>query len=169
MKRFVYPMAMSLLHHPGIGSGECTALAQYTLPGNSAPICPYHTSQWIRGEKVRGNRSLQRGTLIAIFHHGHYLSKYGGVAHTALYVGQSDEGIEVIHQSKGRLITGALIRFDNLKSPGHLSGVSRRNRHFNVVTPEDEGDNYYTVTIAHGAPSLEDFKVHVSGATAPNL
>ena len=140
-----------------------------TLPGNSAPICPYHTSQWIPGEKVRGNRSLQRGTLIAIFHHRRYVGKYGGVAHTALYVVQSDEGVEVIHQSKGRPITNALIRCDNLKSPSHLSGVSRINRHFNVVTPEDEGDNYYTVTIAHGAPSLEDFKVHVSGATAPNL
>lgn len=145
MNRFVYPMALSLLYHPGIGSGECTALAQFTLPGNAGPICPYPAAEWRPGEKVRGNLSLQRGTLIALFHHGHYANKYGGLAHTALYIGQSNEGIEVIHQSLGRPITGGLIRFDYIKSPGHLSGVSHRNRLFNVVTPEDDGNNYYTV------------------------
>jgi hypothetical protein len=135
----------ALLNWPGIGSGECTALAQFTLPGNTTPLCPYPTSQWTPGEKVRGNLTLQRGTLIAVFHLRRYPSKYGGVTHTALYIGQTDEGIEVIHQSLGRPITGALIRFDDLKSPGHLSGVSHRNRHFNIVTPEDDGNNYFTV------------------------
>ena len=157
MQRFVYPMACSLINHAKVGSGiyagECAAIAQFTLPGNSSPICPHPTADWRRGEKVRSNRSLQRGTLIAIFHPNQagewrYVNKKGGIAHTALYVGQSDEGIEVVHQWQGpHPIKGTLIRFGGNKVPGHDSGVSRRNQLFNIVTPEDDADNYYTVTL----------------------
>jgi len=151
MQRFVYQMARSFLvnNHPKLGSGECTALAQFTLPGNRGPICPYPTADWRPGERVKGNLSLQTGTLIAIFHHNRYTNKRGGIAHTALYIGQSNEGIEVVHQYVGhKPIHGALIRFGGGKLNAHMSGVSKRNQLYRIVTPEDDADNYYTVTLA---------------------
>ena len=84
MQRFVYPAVLSLIHHAPIGSGECTALAQYTLPGNTGPLCPHLTTEWRPGEKVKGNVSLPTRTLIALFHGQHYVNKHGGLAHRAV-------------------------------------------------------------------------------------
>jgi hypothetical protein len=151
MQRFVYPAVLTLIHHAPIGTGECTALAQFALPGNARPLCPHPTGEWTPGEKVKGNFSLPTGTLIAMFHTRHYVNKYGGLAHTALYVRQSQEGIDVVHQFGGSPVKGTLIRFGGSKLPGHVSGVSSRNRHQNIVTPEDDANNYYTVTVAQRA------------------
>jgi hypothetical protein len=181
---------LSLLHNIKKGNGECAGIAQSYVPGliprpdGSGP----HASDWIRGAKVRG-RSIQAGTVIAIFdsngvyvgqkHHAHK----SGIAHVALYVQQSAEGIEVVHQhAKTDRIKGTLIRFGggwlgdvctNERADGyHKSGVSGKNISRQGITLEDDADNYYVVELRPAAaskkPKPEDFAVHVSGTTALN-
>jgi hypothetical protein len=176
---------------------QCATLAQVlvTEQGQSPPM-PL-TKHWIPGAKVKGRPQIP-GTVIAIFEHGVYSGK-SGKAHTALYVRQSDEGVEVVHQYQGcGAIKGALIRFGGSKLrefstgdfivhasdstvpslafanqtlPGHKSGVSRMGG-----MPEDDADKYYVVERKPGVkpkPNVkqnpEDFAVHISGPTAPNL
>jgi hypothetical protein len=103
--------------------GECTVTAQFLGPGLA--------------------------TLIAIFDsNGRYIgtSKHShshGVAHTALYVGQSAIGIEIVHQFKSAScpnIKDTLVRFDESRIASYRSGVSP-----NGGTFEDVGENYYVV------------------------
>jgi hypothetical protein len=141
---FVYPNPLALLGKPVVGEGdlkgECAAIAQCLVPG----LGNIYAAHWRRGAKVQGSRSLQPGTVIAIFDsNGRYIgtkrhSHVGGVAHTALYVRQSDVGIEIVHQFKSAScpnIRGALVRFDGKRTPGLHSG------------PEDDAKNYYVVEL----------------------
>ncbi len=139
--------------------------------------------------------------MIAIFDRNGVYSGQSGKAHTALYVRQSSEGIEVVHQYKrcgtikGTLIrfgggklaefstddfkvqvahsTVPSLRFPDQRFPDHRSGVSRKNvQGFPVVTPEDDADNYYVVeqrATRNVNQNPEDFVVHISRSTAPNL
>jgi hypothetical protein len=110
---------------------ECAFLAQSLT---SMPL----TGDWTPGVKVRGNL-LPRGTIIAMFIDRIYQNK-SGLAHTALYVGQSHEGIEVVHQYRGiDRIKGTLIRFGGGTLKGHKSGVSSN------APKENDADNYYVV------------------------
>lgn len=136
---------LSLIGTPWAGDGEyrgeCAAIAQTLVP----TLKGHPVSEWVPGAKVKGNRSLPVGTVIAIFdHHGVYLGQKGlnhknGKAHTALYVRQSSEGIEVVHQHKGgpQIIGGTLIRFGGGK-------------------------------LRSGEFSTGDFKVQVSDSTVPS-
>jgi hypothetical protein len=147
---FVYPNnPLSLVGTPTAGEGkykgECAAIAQFLVPG----LGNAHVSQWKRGAKVKGNRTLRSGTVIAIFDtNGRYIgttqhNHSHGLAHTALYVGQSQVGIEVVHQSKSMAaIRGTLVRFGGKSIAGHKSGVSSGGS-----TPEDEAENYYVVEL----------------------
>lgn len=145
---FKYPgNPLSLIGQPVAGEGaykgECAAIAQFLVPG----LGNRHVSSWKRGAAVRGNLSLAPGTVIAIFDsNGRYIgtkihAHQPGLAHTALYVRQSDMGIEVVHQFKSPAcpcIRGTLIRFDGRRIEGYRSGVQKG-------TPEDDGDNYFVV------------------------
>jgi hypothetical protein len=149
------------------GSGQCAALAQ-DLGKHLVPPIPL-VAHWQRGTRVKGN-ILPPGTVIAIFNsNGDYQgSKFAhhlnGTAHTALYVGQTNVGIEVVHQYlNSRTIKGSLIRFGGQRVTGHKSGVSGSGGKL-----EDDADNYYVVE-QKVRPNPEDFKVHISGPTAPNL
>ncbi len=59
------------------------------------------------------------------------------MAHTALYVGQSPVGIDIVHQSK----SAANIKRTQVRFKGK-SGVSREGG-----TPEDDAENYYVVEL----------------------
>jgi hypothetical protein len=130
----------------GIYKGECAAIAQFLVPGLEYS----RVSQWKRGAKVKGNHSLRRGTVIAIFDsNGRYIgtSKHShrNAAHTALYVRQSSAGIEIVHQFKSpslEKIKGALVRWGGQSVLGHQSGVS-----VSGGTPEDDADNYHVVEL----------------------
>ena len=121
--------------------------AQFLVPG----LGNAHVSRWRRGAQVKGNFSLRPGTVIAIFDsNGRYIgtTKHNhspGLAHTALYVRQSQVGIEIVHQWKSPTcpkIKGALVRFGGQSVPGHKSGVSGSGG-----TREDDADNYYVVEL----------------------
>ena len=90
------------------GSGECVA-----LPVALCPSIPKSVAHWTRGTQVRGSSGLAPGTVIAIFntnldYQGSRFAtvrdpntkKSFGVAHTALYVGQTNLGIQVVHQNQ---------------------------------------------------------------------
>ena len=76
-----------------IGTGQCVALVQ-TWAG--APT----TALWREGQKVRGNHTIAKGTAIATFIDGHYPNHSHG-NHAAIYIGQTEQGIQVIDQWKG--------------------------------------------------------------------
>ena len=73
-----------------VGSGQCVAIAQPLL---NMPI----TSLWREGEKVLGNNSIARGTVIATFINGLYPSLPHG-NHVAIYISQTANTIKVVEQ-----------------------------------------------------------------------
>jgi hypothetical protein len=79
------------------GSGQCVALVHATHPD----LGP--TSNWVRGEAVKGNTSLAPGTPIATFSRsGHYANATDGSSHAAIYLGQTAHGVQVLDQWAGR-------------------------------------------------------------------
>jgi hypothetical protein len=187
---YVHPSHPLRLREQTIGNGECAAIAQddengvpglipRLIPGSHPERYYPRVDDWTPGLKVKG-ANLVPGTVIAIFDsHGKYLGQKGydysgGKAHTALYVRQSSEGIEVVHQFHNHPVCGTLIRFGGERLtafstrdfnvrvsdstvpslrfaeqgiPAHLSGVSRLNTTRGIVTPEDNADNYYVVEL----------------------
>src|ERR1035437_9770718 len=96
----IHPAPLSKIGKPWVKDGACPAIAR-----NEVPTLKEHpVSEWKPGARVKGNSALPVGTVIAIFdHNGVYLGQEGldysgGKAHTALYIRQSSEGIEVVHQ-----------------------------------------------------------------------
>lgn len=113
--------------------GECATLAQ-TLIAKQSPQHPMPlTKDWRPGQHVRRDIPLPKGTVIATFVHDHYLNRPGGSAHTAIYLGQTDAGIMVVHQCVNKKdIWGTLIPWAGSKWPQHHLGVSL-NFHVNSV------------------------------------
>ena len=78
------------------GSGQCVALVQAALPGTGS------TRGWTCGDPVRGNPGLQAGTAIATFgSSGRYANATDGSSHAAVYLGQNEQGIQVLDQWSG--------------------------------------------------------------------
>ena len=191
--------------HAPKGSGQCAA-----LPMVLNPSIPKHVAHWKRGARVRGNLTLPPGTVIALFNTNldypgsrfwrtddPVTHKPFGIAHTALYMGQTSDGIEVVHQNQTpNKITRSFIFFggggprkqadkngcydvgvsksgatllwrEKPNDPRYHWGVSKTLHH-----AEDDGNNYYVVELKPmqvPKPDPEGFSVHVSGAVAPNL
>ncbi len=75
-----------------VGSGQCVALVEQTA---HAP--PTHF--WHQGDLVRGNVRIGPGTVIATFDpNGLYGNHTDGTSHAAIYLGQDENGIQVIDQ-----------------------------------------------------------------------
>lgn len=103
-----------------VGNGHCVALVQLL----GAP----HTSRWRWGEKVRGSGAPAL-TIIATFNQaGRYANATDGSSHAAVFLEQTNAGLRVIDQWKGRPVGERLIRFRD----GHGPQV-------------DDGDAYYVV------------------------
>jgi len=67
--------------------GQCVSFAKVVAPSLPA------TTSWIKGDLVKGKLDLVKGTVIATFNgQGHYSG------HTAIYDGQSPDGIYVVDQ-----------------------------------------------------------------------
>jgi hypothetical protein len=78
------------------GSGQCVALVHATNPAIGT------TGRWVRGAPVRGDASLQPGTVIATFSpSGHYANATDGSSHSAIYLGQTAHGVQVLDQWAG--------------------------------------------------------------------
>lgn len=97
--------------------GQCVSYVKHACPA----LPP--TSQWKKGELVKGNSAIVAGTAIATFNaSGVYLG------HAAIYVSQDDKAINVYDQyvtSPPKAIGPRPIRFDG-------AGVN-------------DGDNYYII------------------------
>ncbi len=95
------------------GSGQCVALVHATNPGIGL------TGGWVRGAPVRGNASLQPGTVIATFTpSGHYANATDGSSHSAVYLGQTTHGIQVLDQWTGH---PAAVRTIPWSNPGGVA------------------------------------------------
>ena len=90
-------------------------------------VCPRlpGTSAWRKGARVKGNESLQPGTVIATFN-AH--DRYEG--HAAIYVGQTAAGVNV---------------FDQYVTPPSPKPVGPRLLRFGGGTRSNNGDEYYVV------------------------
>ncbi|WP_052401533.1 BPSL0067 family protein [Muricoccus aerilatus] len=105
------------------GSGQCVALVQAAKPEVGK------TAGWTRGEAVRGNTSLQPGTIIATFNStGRYTNAEDGSSHAAIYLGQDESGIQVLDQWVGK---PAAIRTIAWARPG--ASPSNTGERFHVV------------------------------------
>ena len=181
-----HPNPYSVINH-SLWNGECAGIAQASVPGLiPLPVAGSHPDyprvcDWVRGLRVKGFH-LPVGTVIATFDtNGCYVGQAyfpfqnSGLAHTALYLSQSKDGIEVIHQYKhlgvrqlaknALILFGGGIRGDACYADGYqkagVSGVG------GLV--EDDATNYYVVELRPKPPNPDDFTVHASGPTAPNL
>ena len=85
-----------------VGTGQCVALAQATSDVG-------YTSTWSPGAQVEGDTDIAVGTVIATFgSDGTYTNTYGQ-SHTAIYLGQSDQGIYVEDQWLGHAASTRVI------------------------------------------------------------
>jgi hypothetical protein len=85
---------------------------------------PVGTSAWKKGGPVKGNAAIVEGTAIATFDNA---GKYKG--HAAIYVSQTDKGINVYDQwvtGVGKAIGPRLIRWDGV-------GVSNNGQGYYVI------------------------------------
>jgi hypothetical protein len=95
------------------GTGQCVELVRATNPAIGS------TGGWVRGEPVRGNVSLQPGTAIATFApSGHYANATDGSSHSAIYLGQTAHGIQVLDQWAG---SPAAVRTIPWSNPGAVA------------------------------------------------
>jgi hypothetical protein len=74
-----------------VGSGQCVALAQAT---SNVGL----TSTWVPGSQVQGNTNIAAGTVIATFGSDGTYTNTSGQSHTAIYLGQNSQGIQVMDQ-----------------------------------------------------------------------
>ncbi len=85
-----------------VGTGQCVALAQASSDVG-------YTSTWSPGAQVEGETDIAVGTVIATFGtDGTYTNTYGQ-SHTAIYLGQSDQGIYVEDQWLGHAASTRVI------------------------------------------------------------
>jgi hypothetical protein len=95
------------------GSGQCVALVRASNPAIGS------TAHWVRGDPVRGNASLQPGTAIATFApSGHYANSTDGSSHSAIYLGQNANGVQVLDQWTG---SPAAVRTIPWSNPGGVA------------------------------------------------
>ena len=93
-----------------VGSGECVDLIKRC---SGAP----NTNHWKPGEYVL-NKDIPPGTAIATFKHGKYPNRTG--YHAAIYSHQTDEGIYVWDQWRGKAVHLRLIKANQFhKDPGN--------------------------------------------------
>lgn len=106
------------------GSGECVALVRATNPSIGS------TTHWGCGAQVQGNTSLQPGTVIATFApSGRYANATDGSSHSAIYLGQTAQGVQVMDQWAG---SPAAVRTIPWNNPG--ATAANTGGAFHVVT-----------------------------------
>jgi hypothetical protein len=110
-----------------VGNGHCVRLCQWvsTVP---------HTSRWEPGVKVRGG-NVPKGAIIATFDPAtrRYENDIKGRSHAAVFLEEREDGLRVLDQWLGRVVSERTIRFKGGSQP-HV----------------DDGDSYYVVEEGHG-------------------
>ena len=107
-----------------VGTGQCVALVQAADPSVGL------TATWHQGDSVQGNTALASGTVIATFNqNGQYANATDGSSHTAIYLGQNAQGIQVEDQWAGHATSTRTISWGNPSGIGADTGSQ-----FHVVT-----------------------------------
>ena len=106
--------------HP-VGSGQCVALVHTLSPGIG------RTAGWAPGARVKGNLSLQPGTAIATFDKsGRYANATDGSSHAAIYLGQNEQGVQVLDQWAGNPAAVRTIAWTNPNGAAANTGSALR-------------------------------------------
>ena len=114
-----------------VGTGQCVALVEAAA---HAPL----DRAWRRGERVKGNSALPRGTAIATFDpDGRYGNHTDGRSHAALYLDQDGDGIRVIDQWIEHQPRGTWRR----RASERTIGFGETH-----AAPVDNGDDYYVIS-----------------------
>jgi hypothetical protein len=113
---------------PPVGNQQCVSLVEHYAKA-PAPAA----LKWKEGAVVKGNLTLTKGTAIATFVNGRYLSLPSG-NHAALYVSQDTTGVWVVDQYFGS------------------NGIHKRLLHFKgklpgggYVDPSNNGDAFSVI------------------------
>ena len=88
---YIFKDVDTLEGRPKVRNKECVALVQHYV--TTLPI----TTTWKEGKAVLGNKDIVKGTAIATFIDGRYLSLRKG-NHAAFYISQDANGIVVMDQ-----------------------------------------------------------------------
>lgn len=89
-----------------VGTGHCVPFVRET---SGAP----HTSQWRRGDPVKGG-NFQPGTAIATFDDdGRYGNHVDGRSHAAIFLAEYGNGLLVVDQWIGQAVSERTLRFRN--------------------------------------------------------
>ena len=89
------------------------------------------TGSWIRGARVKGNKSIKPGTPIATFGlFGKYMNRTYGSSHAAVFVKFVTGGIQVWHKYAKKRVHLATIKYKNGQG-----------------TANNDGDRYYIINI----------------------
>lgn len=108
-----------------VGNGQCVTLVH-------AVVSTPPASLWHKGDRVKGNRTISPGTVIATFDSdGRYGNHVDGRSHAAIYLGQDLTGIRVLDQWNG-----------HTRQPVHERVIRFRN---GLGTKVNDGDAYYVV------------------------
>ena len=83
--------------------GHCAKLVQFAT---GAPL----TRFWLRGPRVKGNTKIPRGTAIAVFDPDGFYSSGDHPRHAAIYLGQTEKGVQVLDQWVGKDVSAGFGR-----------------------------------------------------------
>lgn len=110
-----------------VGTHSCASLVQYYTRVGKA-------ENWREGDRVRGHKTIKRGTAIATFVDGRYPNKSSG-NHAALYVSQDDNGIWVIDQWEGKTapFTKRRLGFMGKNGDGTYKDPSNNGDAFSII------------------------------------
>jgi len=123
---YIFESADKLDGQPIVGDGQCVTLVREMT---KAPV----TSSWKQGVTVKGDLTIKKGTAIATFVGGKYLSKKTG-NHAALYVGQDKKGVWVVDQwVKKEKVEKRQLRFRGKQGDGQFINPSNNGDAFSVI------------------------------------
>lgn len=123
---YVYDKAEELAGKTPVGTKQCVALVKEYA---GAP----QTSLWKEGARVKGDKTLKKGTAIATFVDGKYQNRSTG-NHAALYLSQDAAGIWVIDQwSTSGTIRKRQLSFRGTKPDGTYVNPSNNGDAFSVI------------------------------------
>ena len=110
-----------------VGSGSCAALPEfYTRIGKAG--------NWREGEKVKGHKTIKKGTAIATFVNGRYPNAAHG-NHAALYVSQDTSGIKVVDQWEDQVPHERVLEFLGEKDGAYVD-PSNNGDAFSIIELE---------------------------------
>jgi hypothetical protein len=89
--------------------GECATGVQYVFYKAGKPLG--RTNTWKQGVQVKGNKVLP-GTAIASFRNGKYMND-----HAAIFIKETDKGLWVWDQWKGKKWGKRLLKFKEQRNP----------------------------------------------------